>query len=449
MKFNVVISGLIMLLVLVACKKEAPAPILAESNRWVLDSMRVYYYWNEQLPAHPADQSSTSVFFNKLLNSADRFSFMIDPSETRTEYSSFAWYGFDYAILEKSGKMLGIVTLVPKGSPADRAGIKRGDCFASVNDVPLNTSTIGEAERLLRLGTGIRLGMGAISANGWEPATTIQINTSRFVEQPVYVTKTLEGNGKKAAYIFYNQFAGSYDYRILDAIASFKGQGINDLILDLRYNLGGDVSSAAKIAASLSNCKADDVFVIYQANKNGGRRTSSFQQTMNETGYGPQNFGELVQYRVGFKRVIMLTTAATASASELLANALKPYMEVILIGDRTMGKDMSSFAIEDQQTPKKINLVLHPLVFKLYNAKGQGDYSEGLQPDYWVDEFSVLPLRPFGNIEDPLIKKALDLIGISSARAMNMHKSFPALKHNLVQHTGRSPLPMITKTVKW
>lgn len=448
MKYSGIILVFTVVLSFVACEKDVPNPSLSQSNQWILDSMRVYYYWNEQLPRHPADQQNPSTFFNSLLNPADRFSFIINPSENKTEYSSFAWYGFEYRMLELAGKVAAVVTLVVPAGPADQAGLQRGDFFISVNDVQLNPATMKETERLLRLRDGIRLGLATLSTDNWEQAATVTINTSRFTEQPVYLVKTLESNGKKAGYIFYNQFAGSYDYRILEAIGSFKSQGISNLILDLRYNPGGDVSSATKIAAVLSACKADDAFVVYQANKNGGRRTSTFQQTMNETSYGPQSFSELLGYRAGVDRVIILATSATASAAELLAIALKPYTKVVLIGAKTMGKDMASFAIEDFRQPKQTNIVLHPLVFKLYNAKGEGDYTSGLQPDYAIDEFSVLPLRPFGDTEDPLLKKALELIGMSFASSPRMkikQDNIPDVRHSVLQSTVRAPLPMVTK----
>lgn len=72
---------------------------------------------------------------------------------------------------------------------------------------------------------------------------------------------------------------------------------------------------------------------------------------------------------------------------------------------------MASFAIADERKPTLVNLVLHPLVFKLYNANGTGDYSNGLTPDYQADEFTELPLKQFGDPTDPLLNQALKLTG--------------------------------------
>jgi C-terminal processing protease CtpA/Prc len=130
---------------------------------------------------------------------------------------------------------------------------------------------------------------------------------------------------------------------------------------------------------------------------------------MLENNYQPQLFSEIKSRRLSLEKIIVLTTAATASSAELLINALKPYISVIQIGQNTIGKDMASFAIADERKPALINLVLHPLVFKLYNARGDGDYSGGLVPDHQANEFAALPLKQFGDPADPLLNEALKL----------------------------------------
>ncbi len=413
-----VILLLAIVLAIYSCKKEKePELILPESNQWILDSMKVYYYWNEQLPAKPEAGNSGTAFFKSLLYSADRFSYIENPDEPRTEYSSFAWYGFEYALVQTEsfpGRLLGIITLVVPGGPAAKMGLKRGEIFSSVNNIEITSSTADDINKALKLGNGVQIKLVSIDENALKEGPSVLINYSRFSEKPVYMTRVFANGVKKTGYIFYNLFDGNSDYSMLDSLAKLKSEGISDIILDLRYNPGGDVSSAAKIAAVLSDTKAEQTFVIYQANKNGGHIVSSFQKTMNENSYQPQSFSALKSSQLRLDKVILLTTGATASAAELLINNLKPYANVVQIGQTTIGKDMASFAINDQRVPKQISYVLHPLIFKLYNASGQGDYSNGLAPDYTADEFSALPLKPFGDEQDPLIRKALEVTGIKT-----------------------------------
>lgn len=103
-----------------------------------------------------------------------------------------------------------------------------------------------------------------------------------------------------------------------------------------------------------------------------------------------------------------MTGSHTASAAELLINSLRPYLTVIQSGQQTLGKDMASFVIKDYRNPQLVpKWEIYPMIFKLYNAAGKGDYSNGLIPDQTADELSALPLKPFGDISDPLIQSCL------------------------------------------
>lgn len=405
------------LLLTESCKKEPLSPPLSENNQWILDSMRVYYYWNEQLPKGPADQEPASSFFQTLLYSEDRFSYLTDPSETRKEYSSFAWYGFEYTLLEDHnhpGALFGTVTLVVPGGPADRQGLKRGDFFTGVNGIVLNETNMKEAETILRLGDGLHLSMASLENDTLKNSGVLDLHAEGFIEQPVYLSQIFTSGSKKAGYIFYNQFNGDYDQELLQRLALMRDKGVTTLILDLRYNPGGEVSTVAKLTGALSRAKADQTFTIYQANSNGGRSERTFQQVISSNNFIPQLFDEVANYRLNVDKVIILTTGSTASASELLINNLKPFTNVIQIGTTTMGKDMASFAIDDRRDPKRTEIVLHPLIFKLYNALGKGDYNKGLKPDYEINEYTLLPLKPFGSAEDPLLAKALEIAGVPS-----------------------------------
>ncbi|MBS7566951.1 PDZ domain-containing protein [Mucilaginibacter sp. Bleaf8] len=438
---------IVIISLLAACKKENSASVpLSGSNQWILDSMRVYYYWNKELPKQPAANESPTSFFKSLLNPADRFSYIDNPDEVKTEYSSFAWYGFEYAFVESAalaGQLIGTVTLVVPGGPAEKQGLKRGDIFTAVNEVALSTSTSNSIKRVLSEGNGVTLQLADLQDKQLIRTSAVKITHQNFSEQPVYTTRIFSGGQAKIGYIFYNWFSGLNDYNVLDSLNKLKSQGISELVIDLRYNPGGDVSSAAKIAATLTPGKPEQLFAIYQANSNGGHINKSFNDLIGENGFQPQDFSEFTSRRINLKRIFILTSASTASAAELLVNNLKPFIQVIQIGHTTTGKDMASFAIRDFHTPIKINFTLHPLVFKLYNANGQGEYSNGLTPDYIVDEFSVLPLKPFSDPDDPLLKKALELAGMGlSINQKKVNSAYNALSSKPVYISKRS-LPII------
>ncbi|WP_158624918.1 S41 family peptidase [Gynurincola endophyticus] len=453
-KLNYII---LLVLVATACKKERSTVVLSDLNQWIMDSMKVYYYWNEKIPTDAVDQNTPTAFFNTLLSKEDRFSYIYDPDQLNTEYSSFAWYGFEYELLEmpyQSGGLTGIITLVVPGGPADLKGLKRGDYFLFVNNIPLTFSNIETVVHSIRSGNTLLLTTGIWQNNEWLTDKNIEINSHRFSEPAVYISNVFENGYTKAGYLFYNTFNASADQQLLSVISLLKQQNVNELILDMRYNPGGDVSSAAKLAAILCNVEGNDLFVIYRANKNGGERRSSFEQTIRENNNSTASFSSLLPYRLHLKRVIILVSERTASAAELLINNMKPYIDVIVIGNSTMGKDMASFAINDQRIPQQYFVVMHPLVFKLYNASYQGDYSRGIYPDYSIDEITDLPLKQFGNTDDVLLKKALEITGVVTInqkhplrKNIELQKTSSVYIQELQKHSRRKVVPVAVKTI--
>ena len=109
-------------------------------------------------------------------------------------------------------------------------------------------------------------------------------------------------------------------------------------------------------------------------------------------------------------RVFILTSNSTASASELIINNLKPFMEVILVGEHTYGKNVGSFTITDEK--KRWNYGLQPISFKITNSLDQSDYGtvNGFLPNYEVND-NVLPYKLLGDPSETVLKAALNIIG--------------------------------------
>ncbi|MFM7851365.1 MAG: S41 family peptidase, partial [Flammeovirgaceae bacterium] len=172
--------------------------------------------------------------------------------------------------------------------------------------------------------------------------------------------------------------------------------GITDLVVDLRFNSGGaeaaTVNLASLIGKGVDNTK---VFAKRQYNAN------LTQQILNDPNYGAaflstkfvnktQNIGNML--RNG--RVYILTGPRTASASELLINGLKPYMDVYLIGSTTYGKNVGSISIYEQNDPKN-TWGMQPIVVKSFNSLDQSNYSNGFTPNIKDDDNGVL--APLGD----------------------------------------------------
>lgn len=383
-------------------KPEYPAGTDEYINSWVLDSMRVYYYWNTGLPAKPEFNRAPLDFFYGIRNTNDRFSRLVNPGVPESYYPSLVHnFGFDLAVYQNSsGVVKTVVTLVVPGAEAANSGLTRGAVLTSINGKAIDADRISG---LIQTSIQQRKIILEVEGKG-----TLILGAAFITENPVYNYQVLESGGKKIAYLFLNAFEGRAKFDLERAFSAFRQQHATELILDLRYNPGGDIGMAAAMAAMIANVGPKDTFIEYRGNKNAGIRKSSFEQSLAGMAAGYTiSFEEAAAQRLPLNRVFILTGAHTASASEFLVQGLKPWITVVQVGGKTLGKDMASFVIQDHSSPSKVNnWSIEPLIFKLYNSQGAGDYAGGLTPDLSSDEFST-SLKPFGDVSDPLIRTAI------------------------------------------
>lgn len=188
----------------------------------------------------------------------------------------------------------------------------------------------------------------------------------------------------------------------------FKEAGVKDLILDLRYNGGGDIGVASHLASAIAPAnvvKNHNVLVTYVYND---LLTSYFEEDEDEILVRfPDN-----DYNADIENLYVLCTEGTASASELVAIGLEPYMNVKLIGTNTYGKYTGMFIFDkDVRGCKDLeNWILLPVCMKYANSEGFSDFVDGLEPDYKVED-DLLSGYQFGDANDPMLATALDVIG--------------------------------------
>lgn len=404
-----------LLLFYLSCKKESniqnyPLGSNEQINTWVLDSLKRYYYWNETLPVAPNRSLAPIDFLNSVRNKADRFSYLFLPNANNPQLASNRNFGFDYAtfIDQQSQQIIGVVKFVTPESPAARVGLRRGDYFSRINGQLLNTENVAFLQQQILNNDGFSLTLSNFNGKIWEDTSIKSITKGVILDQQAIV-KLISSGDKKVGYLYFNDFNPGAANALSKYFSQFKAAGISDLILDLRYNTGGQVAEAAGICSMVApNISFNTPFITYKGNKNGGTRTESFGTAVNFD--KTANFNSLQAYNLKLNRVYILATGVTASAAEVVINNLKPYLDVVLIGENTRGKDEASFKIFDERQPKQISWELHPIIYKLFNAAGAGNYSLGITPDKVVKEMDNLPLLPIGDENDPLIKTALGKI---------------------------------------
>lgn len=418
------VSGLL----LASCHKDVDAPAgpvtSLEVNRWILDSLQYYYYWNEGLPAKETDDGNAFQYFARLKNPADRFSILYDPNDGGTYPASVRQlYGAELTFISYAHAaqgVLGVIQLVQAGSPAASKGLHRGQVFTQVNGSLLTPANAAMLLNELVTNRQGRLTIAEINGSGQVVETgETSVAAGGATEEPaVQVSGILTEGGKKTAYLCFNYFDDFQSAAILNTFNEFKQQNVKRLVLDLRYSPGGSVAVAALLCALIGrNIGEKTVFAQYAGNKRLGKRVIDFGKAISLPEKGsPVPFAQVKAMQLSLENVYILTGPHTASAAEMVINNLKPYIQVIHIGDTTLGKDEGMVTVIDHRSPKRVDWVMLPITYKLKNANGDGDYEKGIAPRYQLDELAELPLKPLGAADDPLVAKAIELISGTSGR---------------------------------
>lgn len=377
--------------------------------------------------------ATPEALFEKLMSSNDKFSYLIEDyremnrMSSSTERSTGMSFGL-VSYCNTCTEVLGYVRLVLPGTPAAEQGVERGMIFNRVDGQQLTKSNFNS----LLGASSFSIGLAKIEENTViDLDKTISISKQEYEKNPVVISKSLDVDGSKVGYLFYDNFDEEYDEELNNAFAELKAAGVTDLVLDLRYNGGGSVRSATDLAAMITGQFAGQLFMKERWNDEYQRY---YEQ--NDPGSLLNNFNSTLRTgtainSLNLNRVFILTTSASASASELIINGLDPYIDVIHLGDVTTGKFQASATIYDSPNFAKDNSALNtshkyavqPLILKTANANDRSDYVNGLDPDVVLKE-DLTNLGTLGDINEPLLKLALDYIKGNRLSVPNV-KAYP------------------------
>lgn len=423
MKIKIILAATGVLFFMASCKKDnvnpnpnptPPSPPATVDK--IKDSVLLYardiYLWNTQIPANFNAQSYADP--NKIMEAiraysiepgfsgpVDRWSFAVKQSEWDNVSSGISKdFGFNIFFRSNTTDDLR-VRFVEAASPAGKAGIKRGWRITKINgNANITTSN---ADFIVK----------GIYGSSSSPATTVSIsflkpdgNTAdinlvadSYQEHPVFLDTVYTVAGKKAGYMVFNSFLGDtteiYN-RFSQTFTKFAQQNVDDVIIDLRYNGGGYVSVHDKLANYLAPTAANGQTLMTQAfNTIYAQYNSSTK--INKIG------------SLNLPRVFMIVSSSSASASELLINNLKPFMEVILVGpSRTFGKPVGYFPIPVG------DWYIFPVSFRSTNKSGQGNYFDGFALNSQVADGID---KDWGDITETSLASALKYIGTGGFRA--------------------------------
>ena len=397
-------------LLLAACSSDSSAPVaecsIEGQKQFVLDRMREWYFWNDLLPAQvdtsqfatPEDLLAYLTTFSPDLtpddgidNPVDRFSFINTAAADQAFFGEGQFEGFGFSSRFEAGNVLRL-TRVFFDSPANRAGLARGQQI-----VALNGRTIADI-----LATEGVDGVNALFDTSPLEFTMREIDGSEFIVDitqdivtidPVPQARIITDPGGVRPPVGYMELASfiSTANAEMDAVfANFRAQGINDIIIDLRYNGGGLVSTADLLGDFLGGDVAENL--IYSKTVFNELRAPENNST---------EFFDRQANSVSLVRLVVIASRRTASASELVINGMDPHVEVIIVGDDTFGKPVGQVGIEFCEK------ILRPTAFQTLNANDFGDYFFGLPVDCAAaDDLDV----PVGADNDPNIEAALSYL---------------------------------------
>jgi len=379
---------------------------LSEARTDVLNIMENFYFFNEfpdqtakyaDVRARLSSFGSVDALLDELRyqpGSYDRgFTYFATVEEVDQFFSAGEFYGFGFSVGIDSGGDWRLIDVFG-GSPADDAGLTRGATIMSVDGTPtgglnLNAeSTFGPSE------VGVERTLDVRLLDGTPDTVTLAKRAVDLDPVPPGRVRVFDVGGRMVGYIFFRTFIENADdllrdamVELLDQATALGGTGIDDLVIDFRYNGGGLVSTAEVLGSLMAGSARQD------------NNTLFFRYEYNE--WVTDNYGESSDYRYfhgepgsleGLESVYYITGSGSASASELTISGMAPYMNrSVTVGGRTYGKPVGQWGLEYCNE----SMVLFVVTFRTVNVDDEADYYTGIPANCTVaDDWDHLLADP-------------------------------------------------------
>ena len=445
--------------IFVSCEKEETdeneKPVTGTTlkvNNFIYEDVKDYYLWTSTINWHnfdPKYEQDSYIFFDKLkYKTEDQWSMLTDDAQDFRGMLNGVSTSFGYELIWgrffNSTARYAIVLYVYPESPAEKAGLKRGDFLVSIH----GNKEITDANYMdLYNAPSITLGKALLSDDGdlIPDNNSVSMDAVTMYEDPVIKDTVIVNGTHKIGYLCYTSYTRDSEKRLQEVFAGFKAQGVSDVVLDLRYNGGGYAETSrvlSSILAPESAVKQKDIFLTQSWNDVLMAYFKKEGEDINEY------FRDNLSVNMNLNRLYVLTLRFTASASEATMIGLKPYMDVIQIGEATRGKYFGGLLLSPKVydsrrnawiADKEIeNWLLYLMVYRYANKTGDTSFSGGLIPDFLIKEDYNYMLLPLGDERDPLFGKAIELITGESVRT----RSAQLLPHpHIIEGVNlRSPL---------
>ncbi|HEX9947627.1 MAG TPA: S41 family peptidase, partial [Allosphingosinicella sp.] len=388
---------------------------LRSRQDWAAAQLREWYLFPETLPSNlnPANYSTVEAYIDALTATArsqrrDRFfTYLTSIQEENAFFNSGSSAGFGVRFSYDTSQNRVFVAEAYEGAPALAAGIDRGTELLAIGTSAGNLRLVSEimaaggpqavSDALGPTTAGTTRVLRISNASGTREVSVTKADYELTPVSNRYGAKIIEEGGRKYGYVNLRTFIGTADQALRNAFAQFKQQGVTQVIVDLRYNGGGLVSTANLLGDLLGGARSTtDVFsrTEFRASKSSNNSTRLFRPL-------PESIAPM--------KIAFIGRSGTASASELVINSFVPYFgtNMALIGTNTFGKPVGQIAVDRAQCDDRIRVT----AFRTVNAAGQGDYYRGLATTVPVtcqagDELA----RQLGDPQEASVRQALDYL---------------------------------------
>ncbi|WP_237275963.1 S41 family peptidase [Tenacibaculum ovolyticum] len=435
-----------LLLSIVSCSEKEDTPGNIEVQDFVWKGLNAYYLWQDLVPDLLDRRfNNDQELYSYLSSAGDPSNLFYNSLYIPNEYpkdpnKTYSWIVDDYIALEQSFQSIRLtsgmklkgadyldasggyyiyVYDVVKGSDAEANGITRGMIITEVNGTVLTrdnvNSLLGNNSFTVHLAD---YNMGNPVTN----TTTINVTKTQVTENPIKEAKVIVNGTKKIGYLMYNQFSSSFDGELNAEFLKFKNETITDLIIDLRYNGGGSVNTAVYLGGMITGQFNGELFAKQVWNSKVMATTSPNDLNNNFTDriLNKDNNQNIILDEainsLNLETVYFIVSENSASASELVINALSPYITVKLVGVQTYGKHVGSITLYDSDNfsrngPNfKTNhtWAMQPIVLEIQNKNGENK-PLGFIPEVMIAE-NPENLGVIGNPTEPLLERTIQYI---------------------------------------
>jgi C-terminal peptidase prc len=367
-----------------------------EQVQFVRTTLRDIYLWYRDLPdPAPSSFSSAEAYLEAVRNRDfdQSYSYIADQAESDAFFSESQFIGVGVSYRQTAASELRVTQVFP-GSPAAEAGLFRGDYLVAVGGTPVATLLANNGlDAAFGPGTA-----GTVVTLAWRSPEGAEF-TARLTKRPVTIPTVSQtavydlGRAGRVGYVHFRNFVQPSTAALNTAFAELADAAVDELILDLRYNGGGLISVAQHLGGLIGGEPTrNQVFVEFFHNDKNTAQNQVLRFPV------PGN-------ALGVSRLVVITTRASASASESIINSLRPFMPVTVVGEATFGKPVGQYGFDF------CDKTLFPVAFQVRNARGEGDYFDGIAADCAAADGLDHPL---GDSREASVSEALRYIQTGS-----------------------------------